>query len=64
MAASISLSEAAAQLKADLDLLDASAKEAAALLDRAAWSLGQLDRQVGGGGASGGKVAIHCTMFE
>ena len=47
MAASVSLAEAAAQLKADLEMLDAGAKEAAALLDRAAWSMGQLDRQVG-----------------
>ncbi len=46
MAAAISLSEAAVQLRVDLELLEASAKEAAALLDRASWSLGQLDRQV------------------
>lgn len=38
-------SEAAAALRADLELLDASTREAASLLDLAAWQLGELDRQ-------------------
>lgn len=38
------VAEAAAALRADLQLLDASAKEAAALLDTAAWQLGELGR--------------------
>ncbi|KAL4444856.1 hypothetical protein ABPG77_003906 [Micractinium sp. CCAP 211/92] len=36
--------EAAAQLRADLALLEASTREAAQLLDLAAWRLGELDR--------------------
>jgi exocyst complex protein 7 len=39
-----SVAEAAAQLRADLQLLDASTKEAAALLDLASWQLGELGR--------------------
>ena len=37
--------EAAAQLRADLAMLDASTKEAASLLDLAAWQLGELGHQ-------------------
>lgn len=45
MAASdVSPAEAAAQLRADLALLEASTREAAQLLDLAAWQLGELDR--------------------
>ncbi len=38
------VAEAAAQLRTELHLLDASTREAASLLDLASWQLGELDR--------------------
>lgn len=47
-AGTLSPAEAAAQLRADLALLEASTREAAQLLDLAAWQLGELDRGAAG----------------
>ncbi|KAL4425956.1 hypothetical protein ABPG75_009972 [Micractinium tetrahymenae] len=60
-AGAVSPAEAAAQLGADLALLETSIREAAQLLDLAAWQLGELDR---GAAALTSKTRPLCRAKE